>query len=75
MSLNINGNILNDIHPNTKEPEKKSEVDINTKPIYFGIPENILDGIHSKVQTSFQYDKNKEQAGAGVVPSSSSARS
>ena len=60
-SLNITGNILNGIHPNTKELESKNKEGSNTKPGYFGIPEHILDGIHPKVQTSPQYDKNNSK--------------
>merc|ERR1711872_1062598 len=57
-SLNITGNILNGIHPNTNELESKNKEGRNTKPGYFGIPEHILDGIHPKVHTSSQYDNN-----------------
>ena len=59
-SVEISADILSGIHPNTKEAKNKNEAgSIDCKLGYFGIPENILDGIHPKVQT---YQSSTEHA-------------
>ena len=54
-SIDISEEILKGIHPNTAEAaEKKNCNKKKTQNNYYGIPEDVLDGIHPKVQGQHQ---------------------